>query len=159
MQRNPEREAEGAGIAAPQPVLAPAEHPVLQFLRRPRILLLLLAGWEVIGALTEFFTSTGIFVNLHGNQLDGALAGRALGWEQVPLAVLYIYCSRDPVRYARVFWLALIEQLAAIFANIYHLGAGDLGIESIIIPVSIAAALSVPVFLHLFQPREERERA
>ena len=91
-----------------------AENPFWATLRQPRVVLILLAVWEIIGALTEFFTSSGLFVNLHGRELDGALGGRALGWEAVPLAVLYLYCARDPARYHHVFWLALIEQAAAI---------------------------------------------
>jgi hypothetical protein len=137
--------------APPQP---PAENPFWTTLRRPRVVLILLAVWAIIGALTEFFTSSGLFVDLHGRELDGALGGRALSWEAIPLAVLYLYCSRDPVRYQRVFWLALIEQTVAIAANIYHLGAGDFSPESIIIPVGVAGALALLVFLHLFQPKE-----
>src|SRR3972149_3440492 len=107
----------------------PAENPFWTTLRRPRVVLILLAVWEVIGALTEFFTSSGLFVDLHGGELDGALGGRALGWEAVPLAVLYLYCARDPDRYHRVFWLALIEQAAAIVANVYPRGAGPFSFE------------------------------
>ena len=93
-------------------------------------------------------------MDLHCQELDGALGGRSLSWEAIPLAVLYLYCSRDPVRYQRVFWLALIEQAAAIFANIYHLGAGDFSLESVFIPIAVAGGLAVLVFLHLFQPKE-----
>jgi hypothetical protein len=135
----------------------PAENPFWITLRQPRVVLILLAAWAIIGALTEFFTSSGLFVNLHGRELDGALGGRALSWEAIPLAVLYLYCSRDPARYQRVFWLALIEQAAAIVANVYHLGAGDFSLESVFIPIVVAAALGVLVFLHLFQPKEAEE--
>ncbi len=136
---------------APQP---PAENPFWTTLRQPRVVLILLAVWAMIGALTEFFTSSGLFVDLHGRELDGALGGRALSWEAIPLAVLYLYCSRDPVRYHRVFWLALVEQAAAIMANFYHWGAGDFSAESVFIPVAVAAGLGALVFLHLFQPKE-----
>ena len=139
---------------APQPE---GENPFWATLRQPRVVLVLLAAWEVIGALTEFFTSSGLFVNLHGGEIDGALAGRALGWEAVPLAVLYLYCARDPARYHRVFWLALIEQAAAIVANVYHWGAGDFSFESVVIPAGVAAGLGLLVFLHLFQPKEQAE--
>jgi len=142
--------------SVPQP---PAENAFWSTLRRPRIVLLLLAVWEVIGALSEFFTSSGLFVDLHGGEIDGALGGRALGWEAIPLAVLYLYCSRDPDRYRRVFWLALIEQAAAIIANIYHWGAGDFSLESVVIPIGVAAGLALLVFLHIFQPREPEERS
>ncbi len=137
--------------APPQP---PAENPFWTALRQPRVVLILLALWAVVGALTEFFTSSGLFVDLHGRELDGALGGRALSWEAIPLAVLYLYCSRDPVRYQRVFWLALVEQAAAIAANVYHWGAGDFSFESVFIPIVVATALGLLVFLHLFQPRE-----
>ena len=125
--------------------------------RQPRIVLLLLGLWAVLGALTEFFTSSGLFVDLRGVELDGALGGRALSWEQIPLALLYFYCARDPVRYHRVFWLALVEQAAAIAANVYHLGAGDFSAESVIIPIAGAGALALLVFLHLFQPKAPDE--
>ncbi len=148
--------AETPQVAQPEP---PVENPFWATLRQPRILLILLAVWDIIGALTEFFTSSGLFVDLHGLELDGALGGRALSWEAIPLAVLYLYCSRDPVRYQRVFWLALIEQAVAIVANIYHLGAGDFSLESIVIPTAVAAALGLLVFLHLFQPKGPEEAA
>jgi hypothetical protein len=147
--------AETPEITQPQP---PVENPFWTTLRQPRVVLILLAVWAIIGALTEFFTSSGLFVDL-GGELDGALGGRALSWEAIPLAVLYLYCSRDPVRYQRVFWLALIEQAVAIVANIYHLGAGDFSFESVFIPIVVAAVLGVLVFLHLFQPREPEEAA
>jgi len=137
--------------APPQP---PAENPFWTTLRQPRVVLILLALWAIVGALTEFFTSSGLFVDLHGRELNGALGGRALSWEAIPLAVLYLYCSRDPVRYHRVFWLALVEQAAAIAANVYHWGAGDFSFESVFIPIVVATALGLLVFLHLFQPRE-----
>ncbi len=143
----------------PQAAQPPAENPFWVALRQPRAVLVLLAVWAIIGALTEFFTSSGLFVDLHGLELDGALGGRALSWEAIPLAVLYLYCSRDPVRYQRVFWLALIEQAAAIVANVYHLGAGDFSLESVLIPIVVAGALGVLVFLHLFQPRGPEEAA
>ncbi|MFB3094109.1 MAG: hypothetical protein ACE1ZN_06875, partial [Dehalococcoidia bacterium] len=114
--------------APPQP---PDENPFWTTLRQPRVVLILLAVWAIIGALTEFFTSSGLFVDLNDLELDGALGGRALSWEAIPLAVLYLYTSRNPVRYQRVFWLALIEQAAAIVANVYHWGAGDFSFESV----------------------------
>ncbi len=155
MHDSPETRGEAAEVPRYAPPKPLADNAVLQFVQRPRILLILLAVWEIIGALTEFFTSSGLFVDLHGGELDGALGGRALGWEQIPLAVLYLYCSRDPERYHRIFWLALIEQAAAVIANIYHWGAGDFSIESVIIPIGVAVGLGALIFLHLFQPREQ----
>jgi len=142
----------------PQATPPPVENPFWAALRQPRVVLILLAVWDIVGALTEFFTSSGLFVDL-GGELDGALGGRALSWEAIPLAVLYLYCSREPARYQRVFWLALIEQAVAVLANVYHWGAGDFSFESVFIPIAVAGALGVLVFLHLFQPREPEEAA
>src|SRR3989337_2707276 len=88
----------------PQP---PGDNPFWTTLRQPRVVLILLAVWAIIGAVTEFFTSSGLFVDLHGGELDGALGGRALRWEAIPLALLYLYCGRGPARYHHVFLLAL----------------------------------------------------
>src|SRR4030067_1977666 len=143
---------------APQAPRPRSDNPFWTTLRQPRVVLILLAVWAIIGAMTEFFTSSGVFVDLKGGELDGALGGRALGWEAIPLAVLYLYCSRDPVRYHRVFWLAVVEQVAAIGANSYHWGAGDFSFESVVIPGAVGAGLGVLSLLHLFQ-RSEQEGA
>ncbi len=138
---------------SPQAPPIPAENSFLKAIRQPRFLLILLAVWAIIGALTEFFTSSGLFVDLHGRELDGALGGRSLSWEAIPLAILYLYAARDPKRYHPVFWLALVEQGVAILANVYHWSAGDFSFESVAAPIGVAAALGLLVFLHLFQTR------
>lgn len=138
------------------------ENAFLKFVQRPRIMLLLLAGWEGIGFLTQLITNTGLFIEDHKGgdiDLDGVLAGRAFAWESIPLAVLYVYCARDPWRYQRIFWLALIEQIAAVVAYLYHwLVVGTFTAESIFIPLIGSAALGTLVFLHIFRPRPEEER-
>jgi hypothetical protein len=138
------------------------DNSFLQFLQQPRILLILLAAWEVVGFLTEFFTSNSLFLENHNNgelALDGVLAGRALGWESIPLAVLYIYCFRNPDRFPRIFWLAMIEQAAAIAAHLYHwLITHDFSFESVAIPMAVAAGLGMLSFLNVFQPRDTESR-
>jgi len=130
----------------------------LEFVQRPRIMLLLLAGWAVLGFLTELFTSNALFLENHAQgelELDGVFGGRALGWEAIPLAVLYLYCWRDPDRFRGIFWLALIEQGAAIAAHLYHwLATGDFSFESVFLPLAGASTLAALVFVHLFRPRE-----
>lgn len=139
------------------------ENALLKFVQRPRIMLLLLAAWEAIGFLTQLATNTGLFIEDHKDgdiDLDGVLAGRALAWESVPLAVLYLYCARDPQRYQRVFWLALIEQIAAVAAYLYHwLVVGTFTFESIFVPLLGSGAMGTLVFLHLFRPRAEEAAA
>jgi len=138
------------------------DNAFIQFVQKPRTLLILLAVWEVVGFLTEFFTSSPLFLENHGDgelALDGVLAGRALGWESIPLAVLYIYCARDPARYPRIFWLAMIEQAAAIAAHLYHwLITGDFSFESVFIPMAVAAGLGILSFLNVFEPREQETK-
>ncbi len=128
--------------APPQP---PAENPFWTTLRQPRVVLILLALWNVLAAVAEFFVD---------GKIRGPLGGMTLSWEGIALAVLYLYAARDPVRYQRVFWLALVQLTAAIAANIYHWGAGDLTPGSIIIPMGVSAGLTVLVFLHLFEPKQ-----
>lgn len=127
--------------------------------QRPRLMLLMLAGWSIIGVLTETFTSSSLFLENHNPgelDLDGALGGFALGWEGIPLAALYIYCFRDPPRYRAVFLLALIHMSALAASQLYHwLVTSDYTIESILVPLAGSAALGALVFVHLFQPRDE----
>ncbi|GBD14164.1 hypothetical protein HRbin25_00032 [bacterium HR25] len=135
---------------------ARVESPPEQFFRiaqQPRILLLMLAGWDILAAVAEFFASGAFFLGLGERELNGVLAGRVLSWQSIPLAVVYLYVSRRPAAYPRIFWLALIEQSAAIAANIYHFGAGDLALRSILLPVAVSAALLALVILNIF-PRE-----
>ncbi len=148
----------------------PAEENGNAFIRlahRPRLMLLLLAGWSILSVMAETFTSSGIFLENHlatldkGTlelELDGALGGFALGWQGIPLAALYIYCFRDPPRYRAVFFLALIHMGALAASQIYHwLITSDFTFESIIVPLAGSVALGALVFIHLFQPRDERE--
>ena len=145
-----------ARMAVPQKPLS--ENPVLKFAQRPRIMLIMLAVWSLIGFLTELFVNAGLFVEDHraGDlKLDGAFGGLALGWEALPLTVLYVYCARDPVRYQRIFWLALIHLGGLVAANLYQwIGRETLTFESVVVPLVVSVALGTLVFLHLFQPRE-----
>jgi hypothetical protein len=128
--------------AQPQP---PAENPFWTALRQPRIVLILLGASNIVAAVAEFFTDADV---------TSAFGGFYFAWEGIPLAVLYFYCARDPRRYYRVFWLAMVQQAAAIGANVYHWGSGDLSLGSIVIPIGVAGGLALLVFLHLFEPRE-----
>jgi hypothetical protein len=124
--------------------------------QRPRLLLLMLAGWSILGVLTETFTSSGLFLDGHNRELDGALGGFALGWEGIPLAALYIYCFRNPERYHSIFVLALIHMGALCASQLYHwVGTSDFTFESIVIPLAGSGLLGVLCFIHMFQPRQE----
>jgi len=131
--------------------------------QRPRIMLLLLAAWSLLGVLVETFTGSGLFLEDHARpggelDLDGALGGFALGWEGIPLAALYLFCFRDPPRYRPVFLLALIHMGALSISQLYHwLGAGDYTFESVAVPLIGSATLGALVLVHMFQPQEEKQ--
>jgi hypothetical protein len=138
--------------AAPVP-----PNPVMSFIQRPRIMLVILAVWSLLGFVTELADDSPFFVDTHSRELDGALGGLALNWEGIPLAVLYVYCARDPDRFHGVFWLALIALGASVVSNLYHwLVTETFSFESVVAPLAVSAALGTLVFIHLFAPREER---
>ena len=138
----------------------PGENAFIKLAQRPRMMLMLLAAWAVLGVLTEAFTNSDFFLNANDLEIDGAIAARALSWQGIPLAVLYLYCARDPVKYQRVFWLALIEQSSAIAAALYHwLATEDFSGESVLVPLVGSATLAILVFIHLFQPRQPEATA
>lgn len=129
--------------------------------QRPRLMLLLLAAWSLLGVLVETFTGSGLFLEDHrANELDldGALGGFALGWEGIPLAALYLFCFRDPPRYRPVFLLALIHMGALSVSQLYHwLGTGDFTFESVAVPLIGSVTLAVLVLVHMFQPQDEKQ--
>src|SRR3990170_1141806 len=57
--------AESAPPSAPAPQEPTTGRRVWAILRQPRIVLILLAGWSVVGAVTEFFSNSGLFLELH----------------------------------------------------------------------------------------------
>lgn len=130
---------------------------ILRFVQRPRILLILLAAWSLLAAVTQLFVNSGLFLDVHDMELDGALGGFALSFNAAPLALLYLYCWRDPVRYRHVFWLAMIHQTVIAVGVLYHWAIGTFSVESIIIPLAGSAALAVFSFLQVFEPRPQMQ--
>jgi len=124
--------------------------------RQPRIVLFLLAVWSALAFVTQLFVNSGVFLDIHDMELDGALGGLALSFNAAPLAVVYLYCSRDPARYAHVFWLSLVHQGAMGAGGLYHWAIGTFSIESILVPVVGAGFLAILSFLQVFEPRPER---
>jgi hypothetical protein len=127
-------------------------------LRQPRVLLLLLAAWSALAVATQVFVNSGLFLDIHDIELDGALGGLALSFNAAPLALLYLYCERDPGRYNQVFWLALVHQAAMASAGLYHWVIGTFTFESIVVPVAVSAALAVLSFMQVFEPRPKQEQ-
>jgi hypothetical protein len=120
-------------------------------------MLLLLAAWCVLGFLAQTFPGSDFSLNLN-EKIDGALGGFALAWEGIPLACVYLYCFRDPVRHHAVFWLALVHMATMAASQIYHLTTGDLSFGAIIIPLAGSGGLAILVFVHLFGAKEPESR-
>ena len=155
VQRTPD---ESRQASEPPPAAAPPgppkENPILRFVQRPRIVLLMLTAWSLLTVLVEAVNESGIFMDLpldNGAEIDGALGGLGLAWQGIALAVLYADSFRNPEAHKRVFWLALVHMGAIIVANFYHLGKGDFSIESIILPVAGSGVLFFLSFVQLFQ--------
>jgi hypothetical protein len=140
----------------PQPVppAAPgAGSRLVRLGRQPRVLLLGLAAWSALAAVTQLFVNSGVFLDIHDVELDGALGGFALSLNAVPLAVLYLYCFRDPGRFAHVFWLAFVHQAVMVAAVLYHLAIGTFSFESVVVPLTGSAVLGAFSFVQIFEPK------
>ncbi len=132
---------------APQP-------SVLQTLRQPRIVLILLAIWAILGVVAQVLSGSVLF-DMKGHEASGILAGRAFSASAVIPAIIYIWAARDPKRHRQVFWLALVEQVVVVLSCFYHRGAGDITWAGTIIPAVISGGLIFLVFFNLFQFRQE----
>lgn len=129
-------------------------NPILTFLKRPRIMLILLAAWSILSVLAEAYTRTDILINQGDNEINGVFGGLAFGWQGIPLAAVYIYCLRDPVKHRPVFWLGLIHMAALSASQLFHAIAGPVGWPSIFVPLPVSVGLGVLCFMHMFAPRE-----
>jgi hypothetical protein len=126
---------------------------ILQTLRQPRIVLILLATWDIVGIIAQLLSGSFLF-DMEGHEASGILAGRAFDASMIVPAILYIYAARDPKRHRQVFWLALVEQVAVVLSCFYHRGAGDITWAGTIVPAVISGGLIFLVFFNLFQPRQ-----
>lgn len=144
---------------APEAAAARPGSRLVRLGRQPRVLLLALAAWSSLAALTQVFVNSGVFLDTHDAELDGALGGFAFSLGSVPMAVLYLYCFRDPVRFAHVFWLAFVHQGVAVAALLYHLVIGTFSLESAIVPLAGSAVLGAFSFVQIFEPRPGRGTA
>lgn len=115
--------------------------------RRLQIVLLLMAVWDIVGAVVQLYADSFAF-DLQGD-VEGILAARAFSGALVVPAVLYLYALRDPLRHRGILWLAVIEQLLAICTAVFHFAADDFGFGSVIIPLAVAVAFLLLVLLEL----------
>ena len=127
---------------------------LLGLFRRPGVLLAMLAVWSLLAFVSQLFVNGGVFLDIHGAELDGALGGLALSFNALPLALLYLFVLPSPGRHPEIFWLALVHQSAMAAGALYHWALGTFTAESIIVAVVISAALAVLSFLQVFEPRK-----
>ena len=132
---------------APQP-------SALQTLRQPRIVLILLATWDILGVVAQLLSGSFLF-DMEGHEASGILGGRVFSASMVIPAIIYLWAARDPKRHRQVFWLALVEQVAVVLSCFYHRGTGDITWAGTIVPAVISGGLVFLVFFNLFQPRQE----
>jgi hypothetical protein len=132
---------------APQP-------SALQTLRQPRIVLILLATWDILGIVAQLLSGSFLF-DMEGHEASGILGGRVFSASMVIPAIIYLWAARDPKRHRQVFWLALVEQVAVVLSCFYHRGTGDITWAGTIVPAAISGGLIFLVFFNLFQPRQE----
>ena len=132
---------------------------LLGLIRQPRVMLIILAVWSALAGASELFVNSGLFIDIHDVEVDGALGGFAFSFSAVPLAVLYLYCSRSPARYQHVFWLALIHQGMMTFGSVYHLVIGTFSLESVLIPLIGSAALAALSFAQIFETQPQSDGA
>jgi hypothetical protein len=123
----------------------------LEILRQPRVMLVLLATWDILGVVAQLLS--GSFLFDMDRQASGIFGGRAFSASAIVPAIVYIWALRDPQQHRRVFWLALIEQVALVLSSFYHKGAGDITWAGAIIPAIISGGLIFLIFPNLFQPR------
>jgi hypothetical protein len=131
---------------------------ILQTLRQPRIVLILLAVWDIVGVVAQVLSGSFLF-DMEGHEASGILAGRAFSASMVIPAIIYLWAARDPKRHRQVFWLALVEQVVLVLSCFYHRGAGDITWAGTIIPAVISGGLIFLVFFNLFQLRDEARPA
>ena len=124
---------------------------VLDMLRQPRVMLVLLATWDIVGVVAQLLSDSFLF-NMKA-EASGILGGRAFSASALIPAIVYLWALRDPQQHRRVFWLGLIEQVILVLSSFYHKGAGDIGWAGVVIPSVISGALIFLIFPNLFQPR------
>jgi hypothetical protein len=132
----------------------PQANALVRLGRQPRILLLALAIWSILAALTQLFVNSPLFLDIHNEQFNGALGGLAFGFNAVPLAVLYLYSSRDPARFPHIFSLATIQQGVMTLGVLYHWIVGTFTIESIIVPAVVSGALATFSIFQVLEPQQ-----
>ncbi len=126
-----------------------------------RIILLLMAAWDIIGAVVQLMFDTSLFRSTASP--PGSLPGRGFSGALFVTAAVYLI-ARNPVRYRPTLWLGVLEQLVAVCTGIFHGARQDLKWGDEIVPVGVAIAFLMLLLLnfprgggvrcHRLRPRE-----
>ena len=123
--------------------------------RALRWVFLLMALWDLAGAVVQLALNSGVF-KLHGTEaVSGVLAGRAFSGALFVTAAMYFVATWRPTRYRFIFWLAAFEQLIAICTGVFHGARNDITWSGVIIPIAVAIALLILLLINF--PRSMRE--
>lgn len=115
---------------------------------RLQLILVLLAGWDLLAFLLEL-TNTRL---LRVGGIDGALGARSVSGTLAVLAIAYLYAARNPIRHRFVLWLATLEQFVALFSCTFHWARSDVGFGETVVPILAAAGFLVLLMTNL--PRQ-----
>ncbi len=141
----------GRGLPRRGPAVTSAGRPASPQARL-RLLLLALALWDLVGFLVELAFDSPAF-RIKGD-VEGFLAARAFSGSLIVLAAAYIYAARNPLRHRIVIWMAVLEQLAALFTGIAHWMRADLSAGQAILPLLVALGFLVLILLNYPRERE-----
>jgi hypothetical protein len=106
---------------------------------RLQVVLLALAAWNLVTFLLELVSTALIDVE----RVDGLLGGHAVSGASAVLGVAYVYAARNPVRYRVIVWLALIEQVVALFSMTFHWAREDVSFGEVALPMLVATIFLV----------------
>ncbi|HLF76818.1 MAG TPA: hypothetical protein VJB57_04950 [Dehalococcoidia bacterium] len=118
--------------------------------RRLQLILLAMIAWDLL-ALAAELSFGGPLLKIDGDKLSGILAARAsVGGAAVVTIVMYLYALvRGPVRHRGVLWAGVLELGAGALFAVYHVAAGDIKVEGMIVPLVVSAVLLVMLLLSM----------
>jgi hypothetical protein len=106
---------------------------------RLQLVLLALAAWNLVTFLLELASTALIDIE----RVDGVVGGHAVSGASAVLGIAYVYAARNPVRYRFIAWLALIEQVVALFSMAFHWARDDVSFGEVALPMVVATVFLV----------------
>ena len=116
--------------------------------RSLRWIFLLVALWDLLGAVVELVFRSALFKLKDAAEPSGVLAARAFSGALFVTMALYLIAAWRPTKYRFILWLAVFEQLIAVVTGVFHGARSDIPWSGVIIPVAVAIALLVLLLLN-----------